>query len=217
VRAAQLLAEVEQEIFLTRDYTGCSELSPAVREALRTVPRHVFVDEAQHFMAYINAPLPIGHGQTISQPYIVALMTQLLDVDANSTVLEVGSGSGYQAAVLSRVVREVYSVEVIAELAAGAARHWQALGYTNIHGRLGNGAQGWPEHAPYDGIIVTAAAPGVPGALIEQLKPHGRLVIPVGIPFSGQDLQLITKDATGKVDIRSVLPVAFVPLVGNPA
>lgn len=190
-------------------------MSPAIRAALLDVPRHAFVDEAQHPIAYVNAPLPIGHGQTISQPYIVALMTQLLGLAPTAVVLEVGSGSGYQAAVLSRLVREVYTVEVIPELAARAAAKWQALGYDNIHGSVGDGAAGWPEHAPFDGIIVTAASEQIPPALVAQLKPGGRLVIPVGLAYIGQDLQVITKESDGSLTTRSVLPVAFVPLVSG--
>jgi protein-L-isoaspartate(D-aspartate) O-methyltransferase len=139
-------------------------------------------------------------------------MTELLQAGPQSVVLEIGSGSGYQGAVLSLVVREVYSVELIAVLAQQAAARWRALGYHNIHGRVGDGHAGWPEHAPYDGIIVTAAAEEVPAALVEQLKPGGRLVIPVGQPYVGQELLLITRDTQGEVHRRSVLPVAFVPL-----
>jgi protein-L-isoaspartate(D-aspartate) O-methyltransferase len=204
---------VQRDFYFTRDSTGIEEMSPAVANALRTVPRHRFVDETQRSAAYIDAPLPIGHGQTISQPYIVALMTELLMAGSESVILEVGSGSGYQAAVLSRIVRDVYTIEIIAALGMEAAARWQELGYTNIHGCIGDGSRGWPEHAPYDGIVVTAAAEEIPAALIDQLKPGGHLVIPVGHFIGGQELMVITKDVYGAVHNRTILPVAFVPLV----
>ncbi len=162
-----------------------------------------------------NRPLPIGHGQTISQPYIVALMTELLAPKAGDVVLEVGTGSGYQAAVLAELGARVYTIEIVPPLANSAALRLEQLGYSNVEVRLGDGYYGWPEHAPFDGIIVTAAANAIPPPLIEQLKPGGRMLIPVGAPFSAQELIVLVKDTKGKVSTRSVLPVAFVPLTGS--
>lgn len=186
--------------------------SPAVLEALRAVPRHCFVPAAFREEAYDDHPLPIGMGQTISQPYIVALMTELLDLEPDDRVLEIGTGSGYQAAVLSRIVKEVYTVEIIPELAREASRRLSELGYDNIHIRVGDGNEGWAEHAPYDAVIVTAAAPRVPPALIGQLSKGGRMCIPVGAGAFTQNLVLVTKDTQGVVSTRPVIPVAFVPL-----
>jgi protein-L-isoaspartate(D-aspartate) O-methyltransferase len=166
-------------------------------------------------VAYENRPLPIGHGQTISQPFIVALMTELLDLRADDNVLEVGTGSGYQAAVLAEIAGRVCSIEVIPELAARAATALAAQGYSNIELRTGDGGLGWPERAPFNAIIVTAAAPDVPPALLEQLGPGGRMIIPVGPVHGDQELLLITKDAAGTVTQRNILPVAFVPLTGR--
>ncbi len=177
------------------------------------VPRERFVPAHLRHAAYDNAPLPIGEGQTISQPFMVALMTDLLQLEPDAVVLEIGTGSGYQAALLSRLVRQVYSIERVPQLAADAVTRLAELGYDNVEVRQGDGYAGWPEHAPYDGIIVTAAAQHVPPPLKEQLKPGGRLVIPVGEPYFGQELLLLTKDATGNISTRHVLPVAFVPLV----
>jgi protein-L-isoaspartate(D-aspartate) O-methyltransferase len=181
-------------------------------DALAAVPRERFVPESYRAFAFANGPLPIGHGQTISQPYIVALMTDLLAPRPDSVILEVGTGSGYQAAVLARIVRQVYSVEVVSALAEAARERLAALGCRNVEVRHADGHDGWPEHAPYDGIVVTAAAPAVPPPLIEQLKPDGRLVIPVGLTGDIQQLHLIKKHADGGTDDRYVLPVAFVPL-----
>ena len=166
---------------------------------------------ARRAEAYANHPLPIGHGQTISQPFIVALMTDLLDPEPDQTVLEIGTGSGYQAAVLARLVRRVYSVEVVPALSAQAATTLAGKHIDNVSLRVGNGADGWPEHASYDGIIVTAAAPTVPPALITQLKDGGRMVIPLGLPHDSQMLTLLCKGADGGVTRRDILPVAFVP------
>jgi protein-L-isoaspartate(D-aspartate) O-methyltransferase len=181
-----------------------------VLAALRTVPRHEFVpaDVSRH--AYADSPLPIGLGQTISQPFIVALMTHLLQVQPDHRVLEIGTGSGYQAAVLAQVAREVYSVEIVEELGKRAAQVLARLGCANVTTRIGDGYQGWAEHAPYDGIMVTAAPDHVPPALVAQLKPGGRLVIPVGKAF--QELVVIEKAADGTTTRRSVIPVRFVPL-----
>jgi protein-L-isoaspartate(D-aspartate) O-methyltransferase len=170
------------------------------------------VPAALQAAAYDNGPLPIGHEQTISQPYIVALMTDLLQLGPDDQVLEIGTGSGYQTAILSCLAKAVYTVEVIPELGEAAAGKLTALNYTNIHYRIGNGYEGWPEHAPYDAIIVTAAAPEVPPALIDQLKPGGRLVIPVGWQYMPQELMLIEKDMQNVIHSRGILGVAFVPL-----
>ncbi len=207
-----MLEDIRLEIELTRSYTGYDHFSDAVMEAMATVPRHQFVPEEMQRFAYANGPLSIGHGQTISQPYIVALMTEMLAVDSTSTVLEIGTGSGYQSAVLSRLVKSVYSVEIVAPLSQIAHQRLKAMGYENIQCRQGDGYLGWPEHAPYDGIIVTAAAPQIPEPLLEQLKPQARLVIPVGKPFSSQELYLVEKTSQGEIEKRQVLPVAFVPL-----
>lgn len=207
-----MLEDIRLEIELTRSYTGYDHFSDAVMEAMATVPRHQFVPEEMQRFAYANGPLSIGHGQTISQPYIVALMTEMLAVDSTSTVLEIGTGSGYQSAVLSRLVKSVYSVEIVAPLSQIAHQRLKAMGYENIQFRQGDGYLGWPEHAPYDGIIVTAAAPQIPEPLLEQLKPQARLVIPVGKPFSSQELYLVEKTSQGEIEKRQVLPVAFVPL-----
>jgi len=213
VEREQLLREIDREMAATAAYTGRDRLRPAVRAALARVPREAFVPEGMEELAYANHPLSIGHGQTISQPYIVALMTEVLDLGPEDTVLEVGTGSGYQCAVLAELARAVYSVETIPELAGTAGERLARLGYRNVHTHCGDGALGWPEHAPYDAIIVTAAARAVPPALVEQLAPGGRMVIPVGVSWLGQDLILLTKDTDGRVHSRDLLAVAFVPLV----
>lgn len=210
---AHMLEDIHLEIELTESYTGYHRFSDAVMDAMAAVPRHEFVPEEMQLFAYANGPLSIGHGQTISQPYIVALMTELLAVDKRATVLEIGTGSGYQTAVLSRLVQKVYSVEIVEPLGNAARQRLQSMGYHNIETRVSDGYEGWPEHAPYDGIIVTAAASHIPEPLIEQLKPGGRLVIPVGQPFGGQELIVVEKGEGGKTHQRLVLPVAFVPLI----
>ena len=187
-------------------------LDPRVANVLRTVPRHRFVPEELQRSAYQNRPLPIGHGQTISQPYIVAFMTDLLRTKPGDVVLEVGTGSGYQAAVLSPLVKQVYTIEIIAPLAKQSTALLKSLGYSNVTTRHADGYNGWPEKGPFDSIIVTAAATHIPPPLIEQLKPGGRMVIPVGGPFSTQSLMLVEKTTAGKVRTKSVLPVVFVPL-----
>jgi protein-L-isoaspartate(D-aspartate) O-methyltransferase len=207
-----LLAEIDAEMLATSRFTGRAALAPAVREALRQVAREEFVAACDRDVAYINRPLPIGHGQTISQPFIVALMTELLDPRPEHVMLEVGTGSGYQAAVLSRLVARLYSVETLGELAETARERLARLGYGNVAVRHGDGAEGWPEHAPYDGIVVTAATPRIPPALLTQLAPGARLVIPLGRPFGSQILSVVTRDARGRVDSDGVLGVAFVPL-----
>lgn len=207
-----MISDIEREVAYTRNMIGRSAFSESVMNAMRQVPREVFVPEEERRFAYDNGPLPIGCGQTISQPYIVALMTDLLELDADAVVLEVGTGSGYQAAVLSRVAKQVYSVEIIETLSLRAAATLAELGYGNVSCRCVDGYNGWPEHAPYDAIMVTAAAVDIPPPLIEQLKPGGRLVIPVGHPYSYQELILVEKSETGEVSERMVLGVAFVPL-----
>jgi protein-L-isoaspartate(D-aspartate) O-methyltransferase len=187
-------------------------LSPEVMAAMRNTPREEFVPAELHPYAYDNGALPIGEGQTISQPYIVALMTDLLQPQHDHKVLEIGTGSGYQTAVLSQLVNMVYTIEVIKDLGNAAAERLQRLNYTNIKTRIGNGYQGWAEYAPYDGIIVTAAASHIPQALIAQLKPGGRLVIPIGLPYMRQELMLVEKDYERNTHVKDILGVAFVPL-----
>ena len=186
---------------------------PRVLDAMRAVPRHEFVPLTLRDDAYVDSPLPIGHGQTISQPYIVALMTELARPSPADRVLEVGTGSGYQAAVISRLVSRVFTVELVDPLAQSASAVLRRLGYSNVTVRSGDGYLGWPDEAPFDIVLVTAAPEQVPAALVAQLKPGGRLIVPVGRAWDVQDLQLIEKDAGGKVKTRSVIPVRFVPLV----
>ena len=190
---------------------------PRVLEAMRKVPRHRFVPEEHEAHAYLDQPLPIGHDQTISQPYIVALMTQLARPAPGDRVLEVGTGSGYQAAVLAELAAEVYSIEIVTPLATRAALLLRRLGYSNFAVRSGDGYAGWPEHAPFDAIVVTAAPERIPAPLLEQLAPGGRLVIPVGPMHSTQQLRVVEKDAQGRLHERSVSPVRFVPLTGEAA
>ena len=208
-----MVAEVEAMYRETSGETGLAAMSPAVRAALGKVQRHRLVPAADAPRAYRNHPLPIGSGQTISQPYIVALSTDLLKLDSNSIVLDIGTGSGYQAAVAAEIARQVYSIEVIEPLGREAAQRLAQIGYRNIEVRIGDGYKGWPEKGPFDAIVVAAAAPEVPAALVEQLKPGGRLVIPVGADGYAQYLTLVTKRADGGVEERRVLPVRFVPLV----
>ena len=186
--------------------------APKVLDAMRRVPRHRFVPEAEQRHAYRDTPLPIGRGQTISQPYIVALMTELVEPRAESRVLEIGTGSGYQAAVLAEIVDHVYSIEIEDELARTARALLDELGYDNVTVRAGDGYGGWPEHAPFDIIVVTAAPDHVPQALIDQLKPGGSMIVPVGPTYSVQELRLIEKDANGRLRQKNVAPVRFVPL-----
>ena len=214
---SRMVAEVEAMYGETKRETGLAALSSAVRGALGKVERHRFVPAAQQAMAYRNHPLPIGDGQTISQPYIVALSTDLLRPEPQDVVLEVGTGSGYQAAVLAEVVKQVYSVELIEDLGRTAAARLAELGYRNVEVRVGDGYAGWAEKGPFDGIIVTAAAPKVPPSLVSQLKAGGRMVIPVGGDGWVQQLKIVTKRADGGYDERDIIPVRFVPLVpGKP-
>ena len=211
-----LLEEIEAEAETTAEYTGRRRFSPRTMAAMAKVPREKFVRAGEEEAAYLNMPLPIGYGQTISQPYIVALMTDLLDLQGGERVLEIGTGSGYQAAVLSELAREVFSIEVVEPLAQEAAAKLARLGYRNVEVRAGDGSKGWPEKAPFDAIIVTAAAgTGVPPDLVAQLRPGGRMVVPVGQGRFAQNLILVTKDESGRVAEKSVLPVAFVPLVAT--
>ncbi len=210
----RMLREIEAEARYTRELIGCERFSSRVMEAIKRVPRHEFVGRGLEAHAYDNGPLPIGCGQTISQPYIVALMSDLAGVRQGQKVLEVGTGSGYQTAVLAELGAQVYTIEIIAALAAEAAGRLARLGYDGVHSRLGDGYHGWVEAAPFDAVIVTAAADEVPPPLVEQLRPGGRLVIPVGGPYMAQDLLLIEKGQDGAVAERNVLPVAFVPLTG---
>ena len=186
-------------------------LDLAVLEAMRSVPRHAFVPEEVRAEAYEDRPLPIGYGQTISQPFIVALMTDLLDVEPDDKVLEIGTGSGYQAAVLSPLAAEVRPIEIVPELGERASATLNELGFANVETRVADGYYGWPEEAPFDAIVVTAAASQIPPPLVEQLKPGGRMVVPVGGPFMAQQLVLIEKGTTGEISTRQILPVQFVP------
>jgi protein-L-isoaspartate(D-aspartate) O-methyltransferase len=190
-----------------------ASIDPRVLEVMRRVPRHAFVPAEQVAHAYDDRPLPIGHGQTISQPFIVALMTDMLRAAPEHIVLEVGTGSGYQAAVLAELVRAVHSIEIITPLADAAEQRLRAQGHANVTVHRGDGYYGVPEAAPFDGIMVTAAATGIPPPLLDQLRPGGRMVIPVGSGFALQHLVLVEKAHDGKVRTRQTLPVAFVPLV----
>ncbi len=212
---ADMIAAIVDDVRRTASYTGRKRFDERVMQAMAAVPRHEFVPRDLQPFAYENRPLPIGYGQTISQPYIVALMTDLLKVDGGDVVLELGTGSGYQAAILSGLVKRVYTIEIIEPLAEQAKSRLARLGYGNVTTRLGDGYYGWIEQAPFDGIIVTAAASQVPPPLIEQLKPGGRMVIPVGDRFFTQQLLLVRKTADGQITTRQVLPVRFVPLTGK--
>jgi len=207
-----MLEAIKTSVRESSDYTGRSELSQSVLDAMAAVPREEFVLPEFRDLAYINRPLPIEAGQTISQPLIVALMTELLEPQAGDVVLEVGTGSGYQAAVLAHLVKHVYSVEIIEELADSAASVLRRLDYDNVTVRAGDGYAGWPERAPFDGIIVTAAAEHIPQPLLDQLAPGARLVIPRGRQRGYQELLVVEVDGAGNVSERAVLPVAFVPL-----
>ncbi|MBI4006528.1 MAG: protein-L-isoaspartate(D-aspartate) O-methyltransferase [Gammaproteobacteria bacterium] len=210
-----MIEEINDTVRLTSDYIGKTTLDERVMAVMAKVPRHEFVPDKVKSYAYANRPLPIGEGQTISQPYIVALMTDLAGIDQDSIVLEVGTGSGYQAAVLAELVRHVYTIEIIEELGQQAERDLQRLGYTNVTVKIGDGYHGWAEHAPFDAILVTAAPEEIPEPLIQQLKPGGKLVIPLGSQIGFQSLIVVEKDSAGKIRRRDVLPVGFVPLTGN--
>ena len=210
-----LMDEVAADARDTARHTGCSAISDRVMGAMSRVPRDAFVPETWRASAWLNRPFPIGHGQTVSQPFIVALMTDVIDPAPHKRVLEIGTGSGYQAAILAELVRTVYTIETIPELAAEARARLKALGYDTIHYRTGDGAAGWPEEAPFDAILVTAAPEKIPETLTAQLAPGGRMVIPVGKRFDVQRLMLVEKAEDSAVTETPILPVAFVPLVGG--
>ncbi len=216
-RRAAMLATIDRGVRQTSRELGRDHLRPDVRAALAAVPRHEFVPKELRRRAYFNEPLPIGLGQTISQPYIVAIMTELLELSAGDRVLEVGTGSGYQAAILGKLVERVYSIEIVPGLAERAGEVLARLGFNNVVVRLGDGYYGWPEEGPFDGIIVTAAASHVPPPLVRQLKPGARMIIPVGSAFFVQQLVLIEKTTDGEVSSEMIMPVRFVPLTGGPS
>ena len=211
-RRLELVRRIEVLARNFGDVAGKRGFDARVTEAMARIPRHLFVPERLWRLAYYNRPLPIGYGQTISQPFIVALMTDLLDPAPGQVALEVGTGSGYQAAVLADIGVRVYTIEIIKPLARSAAARLTELGYENVATRWGDGYDGWPEHAPFDAIIGTAAASHIPPPLVAQLKPGGRMIIPVGAKFMTQHLVLVEKDETGKVRTKQLLPVRFVPL-----
>jgi protein-L-isoaspartate(D-aspartate) O-methyltransferase len=214
VQQARMLDLIATDFRKTADLTGISAMSESVRAALAAVPRHAFVAPADRALAYVNRPLSIGHGQTISQPFIVALMTELGAIDNHARVLEIGTGSGYQAAVLAHIARTVYSIEIIPQLAAQAQKKLAETGYKNVHLRVGDGNSGWPEAAPFDAIIVTAGG-ALPHQLLEQLAPAGRMIIPLEGPAGRQTLTVVTVDADATIIRKAVLPVRFVPLVSE--
>lgn len=205
---------IKAEVMRTRDFLNQELLDEQVLDALRKVPRHKFVRENEQSYAYENRPLPIGYGQTISQPYIVAVMTDLLKLKKTDRILEVGTGSGYQAAILAELADSVYSIEIVEELGKQAAENLKRAGYDAVHTRIGDGYYGWETAAPFDGIVVTAVASHIPPPLIKQLKPGGRMIIPVGAQFMTQYLVLVTKGVDEKVTTQQILPVNFVPLTG---
>ncbi len=205
----QMVQDIAVHATHTGPKTGKAALDERVIEVMGKVPRHEFVPATLRSVAYADTPLPIGYDKTISQPYIVALMTDLLDLEADDVVLEVGTGLGYQAAVLAEIVKQVYSVEIIEELEDEARKRLKQLGYTNIETKLGDGCLGWPEHAPFDAIVVTAAPDLIPPALIGQLKPGAKMVIPAGISLDTQQLMLVEKDGNGRITTKEILPVSF--------
>ncbi len=210
-----LVAEISALAKETQSETGQGVFSAQVMEAMGRVPRHLFVPfEVRHY-AYRNRPLPIGYGQTISQPFLVAYMTELLKVNKDSKVLEIGTGSGYQAAILGELVKEVYTIEIIKPLAERATETLKSNGYTNVQVQVGDGYYGWKKYAPFDAIIVTSVASHVPPPLIQQLKRGGRMLIPLGSSFMPQHLVLVEKDMQDRVRTRELLPVRFVPLIGG--
>lgn len=215
LKRQQMVENIRDSVTKTAEEINGRSFSHSVMQAMASVPRHKFVPAGMRPHAYENKPLPIGYGQTISQPYIVALMTDLLQPQPGDRVLEIGTGSGYQAAVLSQLVAQVYSIEIIEELGRSTAGLLQRLGYDNIETRIADGYNGWPEHAPYDSIIVTAAISHIPPPLVQQLKKGGRMVIPVGTRFQTQYLTLVEKDGQGRITTRQVLPVYFVPFTRN--
>ena len=204
----QMITEIVTEAALTAGHTGRASFSERVMRVVGSMPRHEFVPVELQPYAYLNRPLPIGYEKTVSQPFIVALMTDLLAPEADDVVLEVGAGAGYQAAILAELAKRVYTVDIIEELARGAERRLKRLGYENVEVAIANGYYGFPEHAPYDRIMVTAASDLIPPPLLAQLKPGGRMVIPTGIPDK-QTLVLVEKSATGSLSTREILPVRF--------
>lgn len=214
-RERQALVELLKEDARSGSYIGKSEFDSRVMEAIARVPRHLFVPRKHRKRAYENVPLSIGHGQTISQPYIVVLMTDLLELKPQDRVLEVGTGSGYQAAILAELTDEVYSIEIIEPLSKRATKLLKRQNYKNIQTRMGDGYYGWRGSEPFDAIVVTAAASHIPPPLVRQLKPGGRMVIPVGSRFMVQQLVLLQKDGEGRVSLQQILPVRFVPLTGG--
>ena len=214
IARAALVDEVHFYATLARD-TGEEALNEDVMQALGTVERHEFVPARQKPFAYENRPLPIGHGQTISQPYIVAMMTDLIEPGRDDIVLEIGTGSGYQAAILAKLVKHVYSIEIIKPLADGATARLARLGYINVTTKLGDGYYGWEERAPFDAIVVTAASSHIPPSLIQQLRPGGRMIIPVGGQFMTQQLLLLEKTKDDEIITRQIAAVLFVPLTGE--
>ncbi|MEA1890168.1 MAG: protein-L-isoaspartate(D-aspartate) O-methyltransferase [Pseudomonadota bacterium] len=211
----ELIKIIEEDVRQTSRELDKTELDPRVMKAIASVPRHEFVPLEEEPYAYENRPLPIGHGQTISQPYIVAIMTDMLNLKPDSKVLELGTGSGYQAAILGELAAEVYTIEIVEPLGLLAKKRLQRLGYDNVTTKVGDGYYGWEEHAPFDAIIVTAAASHIPPPLIKQLKPGGRMVVPVGSRFMIQQLLVVDKREDEKVVSRQVLPVVFVPVTGE--
>ena len=210
-----LVGIIKTHVMATSDFLNQKSLDERVFDAIRKVPRHEFVPDSQRPYAYENWPLSIGYGQTISQPYIVAVMTDLLKLKKTDRVLEIGTGSGYQAAILAELADSVYTIEIIEELGRQAAENLKRTGYGAVHTRIGDGYYGWETEAPFDGIIVTAVASHIPPPLLKQLKPGGRMIIPVGAQFMTQYLVLVTKDANEKITTRQILPVSFVPLTGK--
>ena len=210
-----MVQDIAADVIATSAYINKKTFDPKIMTAMGKVPRHEFVPRIQQQFAYENRPLAIGHGQTISQPYIVALMTDLIEPEQKHKVLEVGTGSGYQAAILSELVDQVFTMEIIEPLGNQAREKLKQLQYANVNVRIGDGYYGWEEHGPFDSIVVTAAASHIPPPLILQLKPGGRMVIPVGSRFMVQQLMMVKKDAKGKVTTHQILPVRFVPLTGK--
>jgi len=211
----QMIETIKKETKATSKYLGTKTLDPKVIDAMQSVKRDQFVPKQYQEKAYENRPLPIGYGQTISQPYMVAIMTDLLALKESDTVLEVGTGSGYQAAILVQIVKKVYTLEIIEPLGLEAKQRLEKLGYKNIEVQIADGYYGLKNRAPFDAIIVTAAAGQIPPPLLKQLKPGGRMVIPVGSQFFVQQLILIQKDTNGKISLKQILPVKFVPLTGK--